>query len=144
MNFIHKLSRKRVKIIAIPKWGPYLRQKWELHFADHLNDKEKQLIYLNDECGFLWHLFSYEKRPCLKENKAVQAFNNLHKTECYLFYEDREDAYILENASKIKAEDFHNEEDIYIVDKMFTWTYVETHEKGWFGPYFCNKNEHKI
>ncbi|MEW9079279.1 DUF4275 family protein [Terrisporobacter glycolicus] len=26
---------------------------------------------------------------------------------------------------------------MYIVDKYFRWTYVNTHERGWLGPYFC-------
>ena len=34
-----------------------------------------------------------------------------------------------------------DEEDIYVVDKEFTWTYVNTHERS-CGPYFSKiKNE---
>ena len=28
-------------------------------------------------------------------------------------------------------------QDVYIVAKDFSWTYVKTHETGWCGPYFC-------
>ena len=36
-----------------------------------------------------------------------------------------------------------NEEDVYVVDEDFRWTYVHTHEDGWCGPYFCRNNESK-
>jgi Domain of unknown function (DUF4275) len=42
---------------------------------------------------------------------------------------------IIENANKIKAEDFIDEEDVYVVDREFKWTYVKTHEEE-YGPYF--------
>ncbi|GAB6155492.1 hypothetical protein JCM17380_42430 [Desulfosporosinus burensis] len=30
--------------------------------------------------------------------------------------------------------------DIYITDKGFNWTFVQTHEDGWLGPYFCTSH----
>lgn len=41
------------------------------------------------------------------------------------------------DGDKVRAKDFNKEDDIYIVDKYFKWTYVNTHERGWLGPYFC-------
>ena len=40
------------------------------------------------------------------------------------------------NWNKAKTKDFNKEDDIYIVDKYFTWTYVNTHERDLCGPYF--------
>ncbi|WP_372459295.1 DUF4275 family protein [Alkalihalobacillus deserti] len=51
------------------------------------------------------------------------------------FYQQSNNAYKLNNADKIKAEDFNNESDVYIVDTNFNWTYVHTHEDD-CGPYF--------
>ena len=65
MDLVESLRSKKIKATEIPKWGTYLRKKWEDHFANHLSDKEKKSIYLYDEdgcSGFLWHLFSYKKR----------------------------------------------------------------------------------
>ena len=90
-----------------------------------------------DAVAFLWHVFSYEKRKYLK--KSDIAFNKESKQSCYVFYQNSDDAYILENASSLNANDFLNEEDVYVVDKGFNWTYVRTHETGWCGPYFCRK-----
>ncbi|MFX3660985.1 MAG: DUF4275 family protein [Ectobacillus sp.] len=141
-DLVSSLKNKKVRVVEIPKWGTYLREKWEDNFAGHLSVKEKKSIYLYDGdgcCGFLWHVFSYEKKKCLKEEQADIAFDRELKNSCYVFYQHSDEAYILENTSSLTAEDFTNEEDVYIVDKGFNWTYVRTHETGWCGPYFSRK-----
>lgn len=142
IDLVESLRGKKVRVIEIPKWGTYLRKQWEDNFANHLTDNEKKSIYLYDEdgcCGYLWHVFSYERRKCLKEEQADIAFVREPKNSCYVFYQHSDDAYILENASTLTANDFLNEEDVYVVDKQFNWTYVKTHETGWCGPYFSRR-----
>lgn len=144
IDLVTLLKKKKVKVIEIPKWGTYLRKQWEDTFVNHLSDKEKKSIYLYDEdgcCGYLWHVFSYEKRKYLKEEQADTAFKKESKQSCYVFYQHLDDAYILEKASSLTAEDFVNEEDVYVVDKEFNWTYVRMHETGWCGPYFSRKDK---
>ncbi|WP_391559737.1 DUF4275 family protein [Robertmurraya sp.] len=143
MDIVHLLSNKKVRVKEIPKWGAYLRKQWEDYFANHISYEEKKSIYLFDHggaCGYLWHLFSYKKKDCLKEIKAENAFNNEPKNACYVFYQHSDYALILENASLFTADDLTNETDIYVVDKEFNWTYVKTHETGWCGPYFSRKS----
>ncbi|KGR77706.1 DUF4275 family protein [Ureibacillus manganicus] len=143
LDLVSILKKKNVKVTEIHKWGTYLRKQFEVHFADHLSEKEKRSIFLHDEdglCGFLWHIFSYEKKEHLNDEQADFAFENLLKQSCFVFYQNSNDAYILDNAYSISAKDFGNEEDIYIVDKDFNWTYVRTHETGLCGPYFCQKS----
>ncbi|WP_342433514.1 DUF4275 family protein [Neobacillus sp. FSL H8-0543] len=143
MDIVDILESKKVKVIEIPKWGPYLRKQWENHFAHHLSDKEKKRIYLHHEdglCGYLWHLFSYEKKDSLREDLAESAFDREPKDACYIFYQHSDYAVMINNASKLAASDLENEEDIYVVDKSFSWTYVKTHETGLCGPYF-SRNE---
>jgi hypothetical protein len=142
LDLVSLLRRKKIRVIEIPKWGPYLRNKWEESFANMLSEKEKQSIYFYDDdgfCGYYWHIFSYERRDFLKEDKADIALNKERKKSCYVFYQHSDEAYILENANPLAANDFINEEDIFIVDKEFSWTYVRTHETGWCGPYFCRQ-----
>lgn len=143
IDLAESITSKKVKVKEIPKWGAYLRKQWEESFANHLSDKEKKSIYFYDDengfSGYLWHLFSYERRKCLKEEHADIAFNKEMKESCYVFYQHSDDALILDNASSLTAMDFVNEEDIYIVDKEFNWTYIVTHETGWCGPYFSRK-----
>lgn len=144
MDIVDKLKNKNIKVIEIPKWGIYLRKEWENNFANHLNEKEKKEIYLIDDGGFggyLWHLFSYEKKDYLKGEKAEEAFNNEKKNRCYVFFQHSDYAILLENASTFHTDDLIDEigTDMYIVDKQFRWTFVLTHETGWLGPYFCRK-----
>lgn len=144
MDFASLLKSKNIHVKEIPKGGPDLRKQWEHHFAGHLSEKEKRAIYLRDRggcCGFLWHVFSYGKRKCLKGEEANKAFNEAEKRCCYVFYQHSDDAFLLENASALTAADFAGEIDVYVVDQKFAWTYVITHETGWLGPYFSRKEE---
>jgi len=73
MEVIDKLKSKNIKVTEVDKWGPYFRKRWEDSFAGHMSYDEKKAIYLYDDdgaCGFLWHIFSYEKRKCLKGEEA--------------------------------------------------------------------------
>ncbi|KAA0965230.1 DUF4275 family protein [Sporosarcina sp. ANT_H38] len=151
MDLVNRLKDKQVQVREIPGWGPYVRQQWEGNFADHLSHEEKEEIYLyynGFACGYLWHVFSFEKRDCLKESRADEAFNNAPKNACYVFYQNSDYALIIENATLVTAGDFvkkddFDEGDIYVVDKDFTWTYVNTHEAS-CGPYFSRSNENKL
>ncbi|HHY25415.1 MAG TPA: DUF4275 family protein [Desulfitobacterium dehalogenans] len=142
MELVNVLKNKKVKVTEMPKRGAFLRKQWENNFANHLSDEEKKNIYLWNNsgfCGYLWHLFSYEKRDCLKGEEAEKAFNNENKGSCYIFWEHTDHALILENAYILDSEDLEDEYDIYVVDKEFNWTYVKTHETLLCGPYFGRK-----
>jgi hypothetical protein len=121
-----------------------IKNKWIEVFAGHLTERERiDEIYMDN---LLWHVFSYEKIDCLEGTKARKAFDELKNKEYYIFFEDYiYDCYLLEykdkyfevlDCDKIKAKYFNKEKDIYIVDKYFRWTYVNTHE-SYCGPYFC-------
>lgn len=143
MNLYDLLSSRQVRLTEIPKWGNYLRGQWEYGFANHLSQEEKEAIFLHDAngaCGYLWHLFSYEKTDCYTNNEAESAFDLVEKDSCYVFYQHSDYALIIEDASQLKANLFNNEEDIYIVDKQFHWTFVRTHE-SYLGPYFCQRKD---
>lgn len=142
MDLVTTLKSKKAKVIEIHRWGTYLRKVWEDKFANHLSMDEKKSIHLHDKggaSGFLWHIFSYEKRACFLEDQANIAFNSETKQTCYVFYQHSDDAFILENCQRLTSDDFANEADVYIVDKDFNWTYVRTHETGWCGPYFSRR-----
>jgi hypothetical protein len=126
------LNDAGVEIVELHKWDQYLRGTWEFHFAKDLSTIEKKKIHMHQ---FLWHLFSYKRVECLKNSEAKTAFNDLLKRSCYLFYQDQSQAFLIEDSNKIKAEHFEQENDIYIVDRDFRWTYVQTHEEQ-CGPYF--------
>ena len=58
MELAKTLRNKNIKVIEIPKWGSFLRKKWEENFANHLTSYEKKHIFLNDCCGYLGPYFS--------------------------------------------------------------------------------------
>ncbi|MDP5277028.1 DUF4275 family protein [Chengkuizengella axinellae] len=115
-----------------------LKRQWEEKFTSCISKNKKDEIYLYQ---YLWHVFSYELLPHEEKENAIKAFDNEKKNKCYVFYQNQNHItgfpLKLENAEKIKAEDFKGEQDLYIVDENFTWTYVQTHEQEWgLGPYF--------
>ncbi len=96
-------------------------------------------------CGYLWHIFSYEKKKCLVGTEAESAFHNEVKKEFYVFYQHCDDVLLVKDASLLHMDDILCETDnmykgdIYIVDRDFTWTFVKTHEHRWCGPYFTKR-----
>lgn len=136
MNLIDKLRLKNVSVEVINNTEKHFHEQWQEKFAGNLNKSEKNKIYLDQ---YLWHIFSYQKVEHLERGEAMEAFNNIKKDECYAFYQHDDILLKLNNLKDIKAEDFSSEEDIYIVDKSISWTYVHTHEE-YCGPYFYKIN----
>lgn len=105
---------------------------WDNTFAQNISEELKEAIHYDQ---FKWHIFSYEKQFCLKKNSARIAFDAETKDELYVMYQNSPNILIYNNANNIVSTDFDSEQDIYIFDKNFTWTYVHTHE-SMCGPYF--------
>ncbi|MGF6949039.1 hypothetical protein QF028_001544 [Neobacillus sp. B4I6] len=138
------MKNKELKIVEIPKWGHYLRQKWRESFASHLSKEEQKTI---DMDSFLWHLCSWEKVICLEKEKAIKAFEHQIKNKCTIFYQFTDEAYLVQNTKTITVKDLPYEEDymdysyIYIMDWDNKWTFIITHETDLgLGPYFIQKS----
>lgn len=131
-----------MKIIEIPKWGGYLRETWLKHFASQLSKEEQKDIYLDN---FLWHLCSWEKTKYLEKEEATEAFNNLKKEKCTLFYQLVDEAYLIENAHNLTATNLYDiapddeGTDLYVLDWEGKWTFMITHEED-LRPYFIQKH----
>ena len=136
MDLVDKLKLRSVSIEVLDNVGKEMRKQWEEKFTGNLINTQKGKIYLNQ---YLWHIFSYQQVEHLSGQEAAKAFNLIKKSECLIFYQHDEAAIKLINSKDIKAEDFENENDIYLVDKNMTWTYVHTHEDS-CGPYFYKIN----
>lgn len=136
MDLVDKLRLKCVSIEVLDNVGKEYRKQWEEKCTVNLSNTQKSKIYLNQ---YLWHIFSYQQVEHLSGKEAVKAFNTIKKSECFIFYQRDDVAIKLINSKDIKAEDFENEDDIYLVDKNMTWTYVHTHEDS-CGPYFYEIN----
>ncbi|MFJ2045452.1 DUF4275 family protein [Paenibacillus taichungensis] len=126
------LEDKGVLVNELCEESEEIIQKWDNTFAKNISEEVKEAIYYSQ---YKWHMFSYEKQDCLTDNAARDAFNAENKNELYVMYQHTPFIQIFQNANNVIAEDFDSEQDIYIFDQEFTWTYVHTHESR-CGPYF--------
>ena len=132
------LLKEGISFTTYTKWSTYFRAKWREHFASHLTEKEQAAIHMlpNTKYGhYLWHLFSYEKREALEREDSIHAFHTKDKGKCIIFDQYSDEVLFVENASHIRAEHFPRNDDIYIVDEQFTWSFNVTHEAD-IGPFF--------
>ncbi|QUH26500.1 DUF4275 family protein [Serpentinicella alkaliphila] len=135
-NLLEDMNARGIFIECSTLGSKALKEKWESIFAKNLTEEERKEIYFNQ---FLWHIFSYEKVTFLKTNRAREAFNNVIKDEVIAFYQNNNIVHHFKNGAFLKDTDFDSEDDLYIVDTNFQWTYVVTHEEQ-CGPYFFTYN----
>ena len=81
---------------------------------------------------FRWHLFSFDLLPSLQADSARTAFDAADKDTLYLFFECTDEAYILQNAHLLTADDIETikenspleQMDLYFLDSVRKWTYI--------------------
>ncbi|OMF77441.1 hypothetical protein BK142_11975 [Paenibacillus glucanolyticus] len=113
-----------------------LPELWDRAFAKNISDEIKKEIHYHQ---YKWHIFSYKKKECLEGEAARDAFDILTKNELYVMYQNSPDiVFEYKKAKDVVSANFDSEQDIYIFDKSFKWTYVHTHE-SMCGPYFYKK-----
>jgi hypothetical protein len=61
------------------------------------------------------------------------------KNEVYMMYQNSPEILRCKYVNGLVSSDFDHEQDIYIFDVDYTWTYVHTHEEM-CGPYFYTMN----
>lgn len=139
IKFIHEgylfkksLLDKGVMIEELFGEAEEIKDLWDSTFAKNVNEEMRESIHYDQ---FKWHIFSYEKQDCFKESAARKAFDAVSKDELYVMYQNSPYVMQCSHAHKVIAADFDSQQDIYIFDKHFTWTYIHTHE-SMCGPYF--------
>ncbi|AJS58557.1 DUF4275 family protein [Paenibacillus sp. IHBB 10380] len=130
--FKKNLTEKGVIISELFEESQDIIDLWDRTFAWNISEEVKESIYYNQ---YRWHIFSYEKQVCSIKETARKEFNEVTKSEIYVMYQDSPYVMLYKNANNVVAEDFDSEQDIYIFDRDFTWTYVHTHE-SMCGPYY--------
>lgn len=130
--FKKNLLDKGVIITELYEEAEGIKNLWDNTFAENINEEMRESIHYHK---FRWHIFSYEKQECLKEVAARKAFDVVPKDEIYVMYQELPYVIQYKEAHKVIAADFDSQQDIYIFDKNFTWTYIHTHEST-CGPYF--------
>lgn len=125
------LEDKGVLVTELCDESEGIIQQWDNVFARNVDDVVKEAIHYSE---YKWHMFSYEQQECLIHDAARAAFDAENKNELYVMYQHSPFIQVFQNASTVVAADFDSEQDIYIFDREFTWTYVHTHE-SMCGPY---------
>lgn len=109
-----------------------IKANWSKIFTQQVTKAEKKEIRYDQ---FRWHVFSFEKIKALEKEKAREAFDQCKKSNVYVFYQLKDQAFLLKHAKHLKSEDFDSDSDVYVFDPEQKWTYVRTHEEQ-CGPYF--------
>ncbi|MDX8363512.1 DUF4275 family protein [Cytobacillus sp. IB215316] len=135
-DFIHYFKKDGI-VVKDHGNAQSLRIDWETEFTSSISDSMKHDIHFNE---FLWHVFSNKLLCCLEGKEAKEAFDEIKKDICYVFYQNHDFAWKLECANTLEAEDFMYQQDIYVVDSNYKWTYVNTHERE-YGPYFYKQSK---
>lgn len=141
------LEENSIYFDSLPHIAADYRELWENAFANFLTDDEKKKIFLNDceyDCGYLWHLFSYELVPHFVEFAANNLFNNYNKKACYIFHQRDDEVIIVPNGNKLNSTLFAQSEDLYVVDENFTWTYVVPYDEELGYYYYRNFHVHAV
>ncbi|GEM_PF-1529068 len=122
---------------------------WFSTFAPQLTPDERYEI---QEHEFLWHVFSCYMVPgkILEGQDAMAAYDKADKEGAISIWLPIK---TLEKELKVnpttaalpdslkKSENATMKQELYIVAKDWSWTFVSTHENGWLGPYFYRIDE---
>lgn len=117
-----------------------LIEKWLSVFGENVDRKIIE-NHVTAYRNFLWHLFTWGNVPCLEGDEARKAFDDLQYSEAIRFYDGYSNSITdVAVVGKFFAKELDEEQDVYIVAKDFSWTYVHTHESR-CGPYLCIKKQ---
>ena len=123
-----------------PKLFKTVKNRWLDAFADDVPEAElgKHVLSQAEGCNYLWHVFSFKLVPCLEGDEAFAALQEAEWKDVYLFDEGLwgGNPVIQPVEGPVDRAFFEDKQDVYLVNKDFTWTYVHTHEAN-CGPYFC-------
>lgn len=98
---------------------------------------------------YMWHVFSFERYPCLSGVQAMEAYARQSGVEFVVLSNDRKRAVLTDTLPDAQA----YWSDYYVFPLNLAWTMALTHEDGWLGPYFAQHpdylrlneaNEHKL
>ncbi|NMO96570.1 DUF4275 family protein [Paenibacillus lemnae] len=131
-QFQIRFQEKGVVVSEMESRSQALIEQWDRSFTAQISEEVKSAIHYEQ---YKWHIFSFEIQECLQGNAAREAFDHIPKDDVYVMYQNKPNVQLYKNAQHILAEDFDTEQDIYIFDQSFKWTYIHTHE-DMCGPYF--------
>jgi hypothetical protein len=138
------MSRKLQNILASKNVGYEVlplrklrthQQAWRENFARPLYDATGK--WTKDSID--WHTFSFEYTPSYSGDLAWNKYRESFQGICLLLPNFGEgDGYKCTSEQPINLSGKYL--DVYICPFDYSWTYVNTHEEGMYGPYYCEKS----
>lgn len=139
MKLIKKIENilvaQQVHFVEIPRKETWkLQQKWRETYAVNLYNKTGKWIH--DDID--WHVFSHEHTAHVAGNKAW----NKYREKCgnaYLILPNGNAGNGYRCESNKPANFSKRGIDLYICPEDMSWTFVNTHEEDWIGPFYSDK-----
>lgn len=121
------------------EYSDWMIHRWLSVFGKTVTD-EVMKEHVLEEGNFLWHIFTWGEVTSLKGKDATTALERQDYDTAYIFFggfynENAVELGLVGTVKKSIAIELISDEDVYIVDPEFEWTYVQTHENT-CGPYF--------
>lgn len=112
-----------------------LIEQWLSTFSKNVTRKQKRDCRMDQ---YPWHLFSFNVVPSLLGEAALKKYASKKDEEFYVI--DLVGGDGIRCLSDLKPDFGPARSEIYVFPEDLSWTMVFTHEYGWFGPYYCDRN----
>jgi hypothetical protein len=122
-----------------------LRERWHNRFVpSEFQQKSGKENLKGISNAFFWGAYIRDSVPCLEGEQALAAFDAEEKDGIYILPGmmscDYKLALYVEGPVSIKASDLNKIEELYVIDKDFTYNYIHMHENiRDIGSYFYRK-----
>lgn len=131
------LKKKGMFVKKLSNQGEFFRKRWENEFASALSASQKRKFIWTNFYGM--HL-AMKSSLAYKENKRFKRLSTKLRTTVICCLRMMNESLRLSKCKHLTTADLSENtnmylEDLYVVDKDFTWTYVIIHESS-CGPYF--------
>jgi hypothetical protein len=95
-------------------------------------DRERERVNATGPRGFLWHIFSAGRYPCVEREDARSLYRLQHAAKYMVLLNDARTA-VSTDALPLEVP----LADYCVFPPNLAWTMAFTHEAGWLGPYFA-------
>lgn len=95
-------------------------------------DRERERVTATGPRGFLWHIFSAGRYPCVEREDARSLYRLQRAAEYMVLLNDARTA-VSTDALPLEVP----LADYCVFPPNLAWTMAFTHEVGWLGPYFA-------
>jgi hypothetical protein len=125
-----------------------IRKEWREKYIRPFSEKIKntKMTLHRGECckknyksnGYNWHVFSFDIVPHREVKPDYLSKKKITDETVIMIWEECDSVGIRIESNSLPKLNFNTFEDLYVFPENFRWTFVSTHENGWFGPYYTD------